>query len=133
MYHISVYFFSSNLFSVTDCFNYDGTLLSESEPKCLFHKGECIGFVVAEYSDPDNTDEMVILHILASFSYESEEKKEERAKSALKAKLKSGGTTATVWGKYNGIRSALKKAPIAQEVRREYRETEEGATKLYAV
>ncbi|OXA63379.1 hypothetical protein Fcan01_02865 [Folsomia candida] len=107
----------------------------EPIPKCHLHKGEQIGFVLAQFTDGTNKKNDVVLHVIASFKYiyGDDEGKSHNATRAIMLQHINKPTMA--FKLYSKEREAAKKPP-AQAVelveRRLYFDDEDKLLKVYS-
>ncbi|XP_035708546.1 uncharacterized protein LOC118435998 isoform X1 [Folsomia candida] len=68
----------------SNCLRYHGTTVNQN-PKCSVHKGRKVGFVLPEFTDAANKKNEVVMHAIASFTFEDadEQEKEDNATKAL--------------------------------------------------
>ncbi|XP_021963235.1 uncharacterized protein LOC110858690 isoform X1 [Folsomia candida] len=107
----------------------------DPNPKCYFHKGEQIGFVLAQFTDGANKKNDVILHVISSFKYIHGDN-EGRSQNATRSIILQNLTKSELpWKSYSKEREAAKK-PAAELVeiqdRRLYFDDEDEMMKVYA-
>ncbi|OXA59692.1 uncharacterized protein LOC110842918 [Folsomia candida] len=113
-----------------DCFKYLGT--SGVAPFCSAHRSHW-EYVVSDYEDKGSITP-IFFHSITPFTYENEEKKAERASTALNKAI-STGTDLTPWDCYaKEFTDAKLPPPTYTEIpgRRRYFTTEQEANKVYA-
>lgn len=118
-----------NVCLISDCFKYHGT--SGVAPFCDAHRIKR-EFVISDYEDKGSRMQ-TFFHVLTQFTYESVEKKAERATASLNTSASSGGTTP--WSSYiKEFTDAKLPPPTCTEIssRRRYFSTENEANKVYA-
>lgn len=119
---------------LTDCVRTNGTFM-DPVPKCDHHKGQQTGFILGQFTDGANKNQDVILHVIASFTFDFGEvyTKEVSATRSLKnqALHKPNGGWSLYCTECNAKRRPTPKL-VELEGRRRYFSDEEELMKVYS-
>ncbi|OXA59305.1 hypothetical protein Fcan01_04139 [Folsomia candida] len=109
--------------------------IMDPTPKCYLHKGEQIGFVLAQFTDGANKKNDVVIHTIASFTYIYGDDEGRSQNATREIRIENILKSDFPWKSYSKERETAKK-PAAKlvelEDRRLYFDDEDELMKVYA-